>query len=123
MNRALDELGWKRWRRRGVAFCSGLVLTLGVVWASHQGNDDRRSSSQTTPLDLSAACVQRDGPTAVAYFGGSSAPTRWNCAHTHGDRWITQPISPDEGCRLLHGDHSRATPASSASPFAWMCRR
>jgi hypothetical protein len=110
--------------RRGIiAFGSGLLLTLGVVWASHQGSDDRRNGRQVTPLDLSAACVQRNGPTAVAYFGGSTAPTQWHCAHISDKGWAAEPISPEEGCRLLYGNRSRAERAASTSPFLWVCRR
>jgi hypothetical protein len=105
-----------------LAFGAGLTLTLGVVWASHQGDDDRSEGRLVTPLDLSAACVQRDGPTAVAYFGGSTAPTQWHCAHTDDDGWVSQPISPQEGCRLMYGERSRAQRADSSSPFVWVCR-
>ena len=110
----------RRLVRGGAGFLSGLVITLGVAWASYLGLEDRTRPASTTPLDLAAACTMRDGPTAVAYFAGS--PSGWRCAWVVGDGWETQPISPREGCRLLHGDRAEAEPADPDSPFAWYCR-
>lgn len=123
MNPAAPETTWRRVRRAVFGFLTGLSVTIGVVWASHLGLEDRSTRDQRTALDLSAACVLRDGPTAVAYFGGSASPTGWRCARVVDDAWQSQSISPDEGCELLHGRRSEAEPADATSPFAWWCRR
>ena len=122
MSPVMDEPFWRRARRGLFGVGCGLVIGLGVVWASGLGVQDRARSSRAVPLDLSAACEVRDGPGAVAYFGGPDAPTSWRCARVEGDSWSTRPINPREACRLLHGSRSQANRASASSPFAWECR-
>jgi len=96
------------------------VITFGVAWAGHVGLGDRAGQDEATPLDLAAACIIRDGPTAVAYFAAS--PSGWRCAWVEGEGWSTRAISPGDACGLLHGDRAEATPADPDSPFAWYCR-
>jgi len=122
MSPACDEPRWRRARRGLIGFGCGLGVSLGVVWASGLGVEDRARSSRVTPLDLSTACEVRDGPGAVAYFGGPDTPTSWRCARADGDGWLTRPMNPQEACHLLHGDRSEALRASASSPFAWECR-
>lgn len=122
MNPVLDEPRWKRVWRGVVGFACGVVMAVGVVWASHLGLDDRARIDRSSALDLAAACVTRDGPTSVAYFGGPASPTGWRCARVDGEQWVSEPISPEEGCRLLHGRAARAERADADSPFAWYCR-
>lgn len=113
---------WRSVRRALFGFGCGLGVALGVVWASGLGVEDRARSSRVTPLDMSAACRERDGSGAIAYFGGPETPTAWRCARVNGDGWRTRPINAIEACRLLHGDRSTALGGSANRPFAWQCR-
>jgi hypothetical protein len=123
MNPVRDESRWRRVPRTLVAFVIGFAMASGLLWASSLGVDDRNRASRFTSLNLSAACVQRDGADAVAYIAGAASPVGWRCAHPDGDGWTSSPIAPDEGCQLLFGPHSRARAASPENPFTWECRR
>lgn len=123
MSFADNEPSWRRIRRGAVGFVMGLAITSGVLWASSLGADDRDRGTRFTPLDFSAACVERDGSDAVAYIAGAVSPVGWRCARPRDDGWKSSPIAPDEGCALLFGPRSSARATTPDNPFTWECRR
>jgi hypothetical protein len=112
-----------RFRRGLLSFAAGLFISLGLVWASGLGTDDRNRSTRLSTLDMSAACERRDGPGSLAYFDGRTRPGGWRCAMEMNDDWLTTPITPAEGCTLLYGALSESRPASPNNPFTWTCTR
>jgi hypothetical protein len=123
MNAARGETRSHRMRRGLLSFAVGLVLSLGLVWASGLGTDDRNRSSRVIALDMSAACQKRDGTNALAFFDGRTLPAGWRCAHQDNDDddWVTIAISPAEACTILHGHHTTARRVSANNPFTWLC--